>query len=292
MLNVIMNEEPQTQFKLFLKTYKFFILFALILLIGSILFMINEGALDIAITSAFYNSSLPLGQRFVLMEVQPWKFLNDQNDYFEYFLYLTLLPMIIIGLIGLISKKQWKFLLRYGLYAFFSAVLGPGVVVNFIFKDLWGRPRPRQTVLWPNSLDADNYNWYSLWKPVFLEDPSLVGQGKSFPSGHVALLAIYILFFFMFMHPVLWANLFKKGKEKTKIRIFSTFKWLGLVLSIIVGIFTGIGRIVVGAHHASDVLWSFGMVYVINAIFYYLIFQIPKFEKKLILEYKFPSELF
>jgi len=281
------QEKHQNLFKSFLKTYRFFIVFLLIMLIGSILFMINEGALDIAITNVFYNSSLPLGNRFFLMEAQPWKFLNDENDYFEYFLYLTLIPMILIGLIGLIMKKQWKFLLRYGLYAFFSAVVGPGIVVNFIFKDLWGRPRPRQTVLWPNSLTADNYEWYALWKPVFLEDPSLIGQGKSFPSGHVALLAIFVIFFFMFMHPVLWANLFKKGKEKTKIRLFSTFKWLGLVLSIIVGILTGIGRIVVGAHHASDVLWSFGMVYIVNAIFYYLIFQIPKFEKKLALEHNF-----
>ena len=285
------HQEHHNSFKSFLKSYKFFILFVLIMLIGSILFMINEGALDIAITNAFYDSSLPFGERFFLIEIQPWKFLNDQNDYFEYFLYLTLIPMIIIGLIGLITKKQWKFLLRYGLYAFFSAVIGPGVVVNFIFKDLWGRPRPRQTDLWPNSLTAENYEWYALWKPVFEEDPSLIGQGKSFPSGHVALLAIYIIFFFMFMHPVLWANLFKKGKEKSKIRIFSTFKWLGLIFSIIVGILTGFGRIVVGAHHASDVLWSFGMVYIVNAIFYYLIFQMPKFEKKLVLEHNFSKEI-
>ena len=199
--------------------------------------------------------------------------------------------MIIIGLVGLISKKQWKFILRYGLYAFSSAVIGAGVVVNWIFKDLWGRPRPRQTTLWPNSTNADNYEWYALWKPVFLEDPTLIGQGKSFPSGHVALLAIFIIYFFMFMHPILWAKLFKKGNEQTKIRIFSIFKWFGLILSIIVGILTGIGRIVVGAHHTSDVLWSFGMVYIVNAIFYYWIFQIPKFEKKLVLENNFPIEI-
>ncbi|MHA1510756.1 MAG: phosphatase PAP2 family protein, partial [Promethearchaeota archaeon] len=142
-------------------------------------------------------------------------------------------------------------------------------------------------ILWPNSPDADNFEWYSLWKPAFLEDSSLVGEGKSFPSGHVALLAIFIIYFFMFMNPDFWAKLFEKGDEKSKIRIFSVFKWLGLAISIIVGILTGIGRIVVGAHHASDVLWSFGMVWIVNAIFYYLIFQIPKFEKKLVLEHNF-----
>ena len=93
------------------------------------------------------------------------------------------------------------------------------------------------------------------------------------------------------MHPVLWAKLFKKGNEKSKIRIFSIFKWLGLAISIILGILTGIGRIAVGAHHTSDVLWSFGMVYIVNAIFYYLIFQIPKFEKKMVLEHNIPIEV-
>lgn len=286
-----MQEEPNNRLRSFLKTYRFFILFVFILLIGTILFMINEGALDIAITNVFYDSSLPLGERFFLEEIQPWKFLNDYNDYFEYFLYLTLLPMIIVGLIGLITKKQWKFILRYALFAFCSAVVGPGIVVNFIFKDLWGRPRPRQTILWPNSLTPDNYKWYALWEPVFLQDPSLIGEGKSFPSGHVALLAIFIIFFFMFKHPVLWAKLFKKGNEQSKIKFFSVFKWFGLTLSIIVGILTGIGRIVVGAHHVSDVLWSFGMVYIVNALFYYLIFQIPKFEKKLALEHNIPIEV-
>ena len=86
---------------------------------------------------------------------------------------------------------------------------------------------------------------------------------------------------------VIWANLIKKDKEKTKIRSFTTIKWLGLVLSVILGIFTGIGRIAVGTHHASDVLWIFGMVYIVNVIFYYLIYQIPKFEKILALEHNF-----
>ena len=95
----------------------------------------------------------------------------------------------------------------------------------------------------------------------------------------------------MFMHPVLWAKLFKKGNEKSKIRIFSIFKWLGLAMSNIVGVLTGIGRIVVRAHHASDVLWSFGIVYIVNVIFYYWIFQIPKFEKKLVLEHNFSIEI-
>jgi len=113
-----------------------------------------------------------------------------------------------------------------------------------------------------------------------LKDPSLIGEGASFPSGHVAIVAAFIVFFFIFMHPDFWAQIVQKGKYKTKFRIFSTFKWAGLAISIILGILTGIGRIVVGAHHASDVIWAFGMVYIVNAFFYYLIFRIPRYEQK------------
>lgn len=114
----------------------------------------------------------------------------------------------------------------------------------------------------------------------FWKDPSLIGVGKSFPSGHVSIVAVFIIFYYIFKHPVYWAEKVKKWDYKAKLRLFTFFKWAGLFISIILGILTGVARIVVGAHHASDVLWAFGMIYIINAIFYYWIFNIPKYELK------------
>ena len=54
-----------------------------------------------------------------------------------------------------------------------------------------------------------------------------------------------------------------------------------LMHSIVIGIITGIGRIVAGAHHASDVLWAFGIVWIFNGLMYHL-FRIPKMEQNLI----------
>jgi hypothetical protein len=34
----------------------------------------------------------------------------------------------------------------YGLFILLSVILGPGLLVNLVFKDHWGRPRPRQVV--------------------------------------------------------------------------------------------------------------------------------------------------
>ncbi|MHA1611655.1 MAG: phosphatase PAP2 family protein [Promethearchaeota archaeon] len=261
-----------------LKKYWHSIVFCLILLIGTIILKVQDGLVDKAITNLFYDAGLPLGERFFLEDVQPWLFLNESNDIFEYFLYITLIPMMLIGLI---FYKKKKYLFRYGSYGFVSALVGVVIFVNVIFKDLYGRPRPRQTSLWPNSVNADMFDFYSVWEPAFLKDPSLIDVGKSFPSGHVSLLAIFIIWYFIFMNPKLWANLVTIGKEKTKIRIFSAFKWSGLIISIVLGFLTGIGRIVVGAHHASDVLWAFGMVYIVNVILYHWIFRMPKYEQKM-----------
>ena len=264
----------------FLRKYLHSIVFCLILLIGTIILKIQDGAVDKAITNLFYDSGLPLGERFFLENVQPWFFLNEYNDIFAYILYLTLIPMMLIGLIY--YKKKKGYLLKYGLYGFVSAFVGVVVFVNFIFKDLYGRPRPRQTSLWPNAIDAEMWDFYSVWEPAFLKDPSLIDAGKSFPSGHVSLMAVFIIYYFIFMNPQLWAKLVSFGKAETKIKIFSILKWMGLTMSIVVGFLTGIGRIVVGAHHASDVLWAFGMVYIVNAILYYWVFRMPQYEQKLI----------
>ncbi|UYP46583.1 hypothetical protein NEF87_002868 [Candidatus Lokiarchaeum ossiferum] len=278
--NAKLETEPiKKNIKNWMRKYRFFILFGIILLVGTIILKFNDGQIDKAITDLFYDESLPVGERFYLENVQPWYFLNEYNDIFEYFLYVTLIPMIIIGAI---NYKKLGYLLIYGSYAFFSAFTGVVIFVNVIFKDLYGRPRPRQTMLWPNSTDPEMWDFYSVWEPAFLKDPSLIDAGKSFPSGHVSVVAVFVIFFFIFMHPKFWARIVQKGKKETKIQLFSVFKWAGLTISIILGILTGVGRIVVGAHHASDVLWAFGMVYIINALFYYIIFRIPRYEKKIL----------
>ncbi len=67
-----------------------------------------------------------------------------------------------------------------------------------------------------------------------------------------------------------------------KSGFFRAVKWIAFCFSIIIGILTGIARIAAGEHFASDVLWAFGMVWNLTAIFYYFIFRIPTFEKKIL----------
>jgi membrane-associated phospholipid phosphatase len=261
-----------------LKKYRWVFLFGAVLLVGTIIFKIDGGIIDKLITDYFYDASLPLGERFYLEHAQPWHFLNKYNKGFEYFFYLTIIPMILAGIIW---HKKAAYLLRYGGYAFCSVFTSALLLVNMLLKNFYGRPRPRQTLLWSNELTEQMWNFYSVCEPVFLKDPSLINVGKSFPSGHVTIVAAYIVFFFIFKRPDVWATLIPTGRYASKKLLFEVFKWAGLGISILVGFLTGIGRIAAGAHYASDVLWAFGIVYIVNAFFYYVVFRLPRYEEKI-----------
>lgn len=259
-----------------LKTLRFWILGALILLIGTIIFAINGGEFDKAIMASVYDASAPIGQRFPLQEAPIWAFFNDYNRYFTILLGGILLIMLFLSWV---KKAKFGFIGKYAWYGIFSLAIGVGLVVNVIFKDMWGRPRPRMTTLWPDVTDPIG-RFYSIWEPAFLDNPALIGEGVSFPSGHVSAIAAFIIIFYIFMNTKLWTEKLAKGDTK-KEWIFVCIKWGSLVFTIVAGILTGIGRIVAGAHHPSDVLWAFGMVFIVNAILYYFIFQLPKYEAKL-----------
>jgi membrane-associated PAP2 superfamily phosphatase len=121
-------------------------------------------------------------------------------------------------------------------------IIGPGVIVNGVFKPFWGRPRPYSTI--PFGGDQE-------FLPVFQNGCSQ--DYASFPCGHASM-GFYLMapaFFFYRRRP----------------RLAVGFLCLGLVA----GITIGMARIVEGSHFASDVLWAGGFVYftglVLSALF-------------------------
>lgn len=148
------------------------------------------------------------------------------------------LPALIVGIGGL---AVWPVLLwkrrprRQRVLALFlglSLILGPGVVVNAVFKDHYGRPRPNQTVEFGGTLPYHR-----------LFEPGTSGVGKSFPSGHASM-GFYWLGLFVF----LWED-----RRKTA--------WTFAALGLVHGGLMGWGRTVQGGHWSSDILWSAGCVY-------------------------------
>ena len=119
------------------------------------------------------------------------------------------------------------------------AVINPLLFVQ-IAKILCGRVRFRD-------LDP-GYTNFTYW---FLP-PGISGDGSSFPSGHTAMGWMFL--------PLLIAV--KDRKIKDPLRIIVS------VLVIGWGLFVGLSRIAVGAHYASDVLFSTGAA-TITTIFLY-----------------------
>ena len=136
-------------------------------------------------------------------------------------------------------NKDWK---RYknisGVIALL-AVINPLIFVQ-ITKILCGRVRFR-------NLDLGYTNFTSWFLP-----PGISGGGSSFPSGHAAMGWMFL--------PLLIAV--KDREIKDPLRIIVS------VLVIGWGLFVGLSRIAVGAHYASDVLFSTGAATIITIFLY------------------------
>lgn len=204
----------------------------IIVVIVTIIFRYTN--LDISISALFYSSD----NGFYMKNTNPWQFLYDYGN-------IPPLGMAICGLILFILSFFAYGIRRYrktGLFMIIFMIIAPGLIVNTVFKDHYGRPRPRQIVQF-----SGEQNFLPLW------DKGEAGEGKSFPSGHAAV-GFYLFAPFFF----LWGNTDKR------------WGLLFLMLGIGYGLLMGIGRIIQGAHFPSDVLWSGAFLYFIGILLYWI----------------------
>ncbi len=178
---------------------------------------------DVAVSSYFYQSGgWPVGERF------PWKLLYRMDRY----------PALVIALFGLCAacygsfKSSWHPWRRRGIFLVLLLALGPGLLVNAVFKDHWGRPRPREVLGFGGS-----QQFLQPWRP------GIDGQGHSFPSGHGSAAFYLTAPFFIY--------------RRTKPAIAR--RWLAGGLGF--GLLMSYARIAQGGHFLSDLLWAWGMVY-------------------------------
>jgi len=192
-----------------------------LLIAGTAIIAIN--GTDLRVSALFYiEGTWPIGKQF------PWITLYR----------IDRIPGVLLALFGLVmfvisfkrpDFKQWR---RAGAFLVLLLALGPGLLVNSLFKEYWGRPRPREIVQFGG-------------KKEFLQ-PWQIGQdgkGRSFPSGHASAAFYLTAPFFIY-----------RRRQKRLARI-----WLagGLVF----GVFMSIARIAQGGHFLSDNLWAWGMVH-------------------------------
>jgi len=197
----------------------------LFLLAGLTVFLRRSDA-DLALQARFFVPGVgwPHGGE------QPWRFLYDYGVVPAWIMSLSALGILVASIWrrGLASRR------RVAVFFVLVMVIAPGLVVNSVFKQNWGRPRPKDVV----ELGGDR-----AFLPVW--DKGAAGQGNSFASGHAAT-AFYLF--------VPWF-LARRTHRRTALI------WLAAGLGY--GTLMGIARMAQGAHFLSDIVWSAGFVYLV-----------------------------
>jgi len=198
--------------------------------------------LDLQAAGFFYNpkspiSTWPAGQFWL------WEFFYQGVP--------VLAALFVLGSLFILIYSSLRGKLRqYKLAAgcvLLTILLGPGLLVNAIFKDNWCRPRP-------NQISEFGGNMQHI-------PPLMIGEsrrGESFPAGHPSV---------GFSLAIFWLLLRRSKPKAAKAMLITT---------IAAGVLMGIGRMAAGGHFLSDVLWSGLMTFFAAYMVYYYILRVPQ----------------
>ncbi len=200
-------------------------------------------ALDLKLLSLFYH---PGAERAWPHEFDSfWRFLYTFGPWPALLTALTALGVLVAAL-SKPALARWR---RHAALIFLTMALGPGLFVNTLFKDHWGRPRPRQVTELGGTMTYQCFY-----------EKGIAGRGKSFPCGHSSMGYYFVVFYFL---------------ARRRHRGLAIAALAGTALY---GTLIGVARMAAGAHFASDVLWSAFFPCVIAWGLYYFVLRIPQAE--------------
>ena len=197
--------------------------------------------LDIDAARVFYRSNAvdhwPLARRM------PWSLLYGAAPWIT-------ASLVLIGLVALAAgilrdRRTWRL---HAVFLLLSVVVGPGLLINTVFKDHWSRPRPREIVAFGGPLQ---------YVPAPLPGRE---AGASFPCGHCSV---------GFLYGAGWW-IWKRRRP--------AWARTSLAIGILAGVALGAGRMAAGGHFASDVVWSALLAYGVCHILYYHVLSIHRRE--------------
>lgn len=200
-------------------------------------------ALDLTILSWFYNPSLP----------HPWPL--EFNGFMHFLYTFGTWPALLTALTGLgivvlarhrPALMKWR---RHAAFIFLVLVIGPGFFVNTVFKDHWGRPRPKMVTEFGGRMAYQCFH-----------EKGISGRGKSFPCGHSSMGYYFVVLYF----------LARRRKKLLRAALFAGAMFYGTLV--------GVARMAAGAHFASDVAWSAVFPCLVAWVIYYFVLRIPYYE--------------
>lgn len=154
----------------------------------------------------------------------------------------------LIGFVLSFSRARFQSFRRIFIYLVLVLVIDPGLLVNTLLKDQWGRPRPRDLV----EFGGD----YRYERPLQMDTES---PGKSFPCGH-ATMGFYFLALAMVLR-----------RDKRRLSAYV------LAFALLYGSLIGLARMAQGGHFLSDVIWAGALVWLVS----FLLFRGLKLHREL-----------
>lgn len=178
--------------------------------------------LDINVQSAFYDAAVEGGWKFKKSE--PW---NTLYNFGTVPALILSVGSIVVLLLGFWKPKfaRWRMI---AVYFTLCMMVGPGLLVNVIFKDQWGRPRPREVTQFGGDHAYEKVLEYDAASP-----------GKSFPCGHCTM-----GFYFFAVALTL--------RQRRRLALAAAGG------ATVFGGLIGVARVVQGGHFLSDVIWGAG----------------------------------
>ena len=207
-------------------------------IIGFIFYIFPE--LDLITSSLFTD---PETSRFIYARQPFLLFLYETVYLLSGTVIIVTLLLLIISYLPKINTytKVSAIRKRHLIYVLLCVALGPGLVVNAIFKDQWGRARPHQ---------IEYFQGDKIFTPAFVMTDQCPSN-CSFVSGHASMGFFFYTFGFLFV----------------KRRLF--FWGLGTGL----GTLFGSARIIQGSHFLSDVIFSGIFVFTVCYLLHYYLYM-------------------
>ncbi|MFZ0257069.1 MAG: phosphatase PAP2 family protein [Gammaproteobacteria bacterium] len=215
-------------------SHRFFMLALPFVLLLTLTLVIRLLDLDLHVEQRFFSPD----KGWIYGERAPWNFLYRYGVW----------PTVVIAFGALIVYAlsfRWDSLRGRRRAAWFLVLLsigGPIVVVNLVFKEHWGRPRPGEV-----SQFGGEKPYLEVW------EKGVSGQGRSFPCGHCSAAFFFFGFFFI-------------AQRRSR-----RWAYVALVSTLLYGALMGVARMVQGGHFPSDVLWSAGLMYYFSMGLYCLL---------------------